>query len=282
MVILITFNIINQERRRRGVCIQILMRIVRVRDRQFITVLVNIVNSNGTLVISPCNSKCREAVNGKLRNNRFNYFFVDLCFTDLNKTSLLRIGISYSFGCTFRNMGYLDALDIDIFSIKVLCLYGHLNTNRTHGRIRFNQFSACIEADVKGNYAVIRDILSFKRFFDIIEIPGPLTDFFDLELNRLGKSTFRHINNDEDAVKLSLVMRENLFDRSFLLFQKFFFCKLFFQKVFFREVPFCELIQNQLRKIGNNRVLRNVFGLCVFTFRNRGGFFRFSRNLCTF
>ena len=206
------------------------MRIVRIRDRQFISVLINVVNSNGAAIISPCNRKCRETFNIKLRNNRFNYFIVDRCFTDLNKTNLLGIGISYSLNHLIGDMSYLDALDIDIFGIKDLCLHGHLNTNQTHGGIRFNRFSTCIKADVKGNYAIIRDILSLKNFFGIIEIPGPLTDFFNLELNRLGKSTFRYINNDEDAVKLSLVMRQN-----FYFFQKFLFQKFFFQKFFFRK-----------------------------------------------
>ena len=50
------------------------------------------------------------------------------------------------------------------------------------------------------------------------------------EINRFCEGTFWHINNNEDAVKLGLVMRRNLYN--------FLFCEFFFQKFFFYKFLF--------------------------------------------
>ena len=101
----------------------------------------------------------------------------------------------------------------------------HGNGDSLFGRdVRFYLLTIIVdEADikchhpVKGTASLIQSSLGIRIVF---------IAFFkrrNRKFYRLGKSTFRYVNNNEYAVKLGLVMRENLFDRSFLLFKEFLF-----------------------------------------------------------
>ena len=88
------------------------------------------------------------------------------------------------------------------------------------------------KTNIEREHAVELVSLCFQSFLGLAVGIGPLIEPLDLECYRLCKGAFRHVNNNEDAVELSLVMCGDLY---FFLFQEFFFQELLFCKFLFGQ-----------------------------------------------